>query len=385
MIIKAQEGEAKVFAQQIDSEAIKQIYEIANHPMANGSKIRIMPDVHAGKGCVIGTTMTIQDKIVPNYVGIDIGCGLYVAKIDAKEVDFEKLDKVIRKYIPSGKNVNEECVKEPDLDSLKCPVNIERARLSVNSLGSGNHFLELNKSKDGYYLCVHSGSRYLGKQVAEHYQGLAIKSRDTKEEQEKLIKKLKAEGREKEIQKELKKLKPKTPKHSAYLTGQDFKDYINDMKIAQAYAKLNRETMIKTIAEKMNWKITEEFDVIHNYIDTDSMIMRKGAISAQEGEGVAIPINMRDGIILGIGKGNPDWNYSAPHGGGRVMSRSKSKETIDLDSFIETMKGVYSSSVGESTIDEAPMAYKPIEEIISQIQDTVEITEVIKPVYNFKA
>lgn len=385
MLIRGGQGEAKVFTKLIEEQAIRQIYEITNHPIAKNSKIRIMPDVHAGKGCVIGTTMTIQDKIVPNYVGVDIGCGIYVTKIDAKKIDFEKLDQVIRKHIPAGRNVHEAPVSKVDLSSLKCNVNIERAKLSCGTLGGGNHFIELNKSKNGYYLCVHSGSRYLGKQVAEHYQKLAIRSRDTLEERKKLIQKLKKQGRHKEISKELKKLKPKVSKHSAYLTGQDFLNYIHDMKIAQTYAKLNRQTIIKIITEKMSWKILEEFDVIHNYIDIQSMIMRKGAISAQKDERVAIPINMRDGIILGIGKGNPDWNYSAPHGAGRLMSRSKAKETLSLEEYQETMKGIYSTSVNQSTIDEAPMTYKPMKEIISQIQDTVKIQEVIKPIYNFKA
>lgn len=387
--LRGKYGEAKIFAQSIDEESIKQIYEIINHPMAENSKIRIMPDVHAGKGCVIGTTMTITDKVVPNYVGVDIGCGVYVAKVDTKEVDFEKLDKFIRENIPAGREVHEKPVRENKVrelvSRLKCTVDIERAQLSCGTSGGGNHFIELNKSKDSYYLSVHSGSRYLGKQVAEYYQKLAAKYWGVKKEREALINKLKEEGRHQEISKELKKLKTKTPKHSAYLEGEVFLDYIHDMKIAQAYAKLNRQTMIKIITEKMGWDILEEFDVIHNYIDTEHMIMRKGAISARKGEKVAIPINMRDGIIIGVGKGNPDWNYSAPHGAGRLMSRNEAKASLSLEDYKEKMKGVYSTSVNKSTLDEAPMSYKPIEEILSQIHETVEIVEIIKPVYNFKA
>lgn len=363
MLVKGEYGRAKVFAQQVEEQALNQIYEITGHPMAINSKICIMPDVHAGKGCVIGTTMTIQDKVVPNYVGVDIGCGVYMAKVNAQKGQLEKLDKVIRRYVPAGRNVHKKPVVMIDLSPLRCQVDTERAKLSVGSLGGGNHFIELNKSKNGYYLSVHSGSRYLGKQIADYYQGLAISL-------------MEARGENKGLN---------LPKHAAYLSGQNFLDYFNDMKIAQAYAKLNRQTIIKIIIEKMGWEIEEEFDVIHNYIDVDSMIMRKGAISARKGEKLAIPINMRDGIILGTGKGNPDWNFSAPHGAGRLMSRSKAKKTLNLKEYQKTMAGIYSTSVNKFTIDEAPMTYKPIEEILSQIKDTVTLTEIVKPVYNFKS
>ncbi|HZK18342.1 MAG TPA: RtcB family protein [Clostridia bacterium] len=359
MLVEGKQGEARIFAKKVEEQALRQIYEITNHPMAKDSKIRIMPDVHAGKGCVIGTTMTIKDMVVPNYVGVDIGCGVYMAKVNAREDQLKELDRVTRRYIPAGRNVRKSPAVDVDLSALRCEVDLNRARLSVGTLGGGNHFIELNESRDGYYLSVHSGSRYFGKQVCDYYQRLAIKS--------------------------MKKYKGlKLPRHSAFLTDQKFQDYINDMRIAQAYAKLNRQTIIKIITEKMNWDVYEEFDVIHNYIDTRSMILRKGAISAQKGEKVAIPINMRDGIIIGIGKGNPDWNYSAPHGAGRLMSRSKAKKVLDLNEFRKSMKGVFSTSVNRATLDEAPMSYKPAEEIIAQTKDTIELIEIARPVYSFK-
>lgn len=385
-IIQGSHGEAKIFAKHVEDEAIKQIYDIVNHPVAENSQIRIMPDVHAGKGCVIGTTMTIIDKVVPNYVGVDIGCGIHVTKIKTDSLDLDKLDQVIRKFIPAGIHVHETSIVNSDYlyENLKCNVNLNRASLAVGSLGGGNHFIELDKGKDGYYLCIHSGSRYFGKQIADYYQRLAEKNNELKKRQkEALIQRLKAEGRHQEISKELAKLK--APKGCTYLTGPEFDAYINDMKIAQAYAKLNRLTMARIITVKMGWEVLDEFDVIHNYIDTESLIMRKGAISAQKGQKVAIPINMRDGVIIGIGKGNKEWNYSAPHGAGRLMSRAEAKKTISLEDYQKTMERIYSTSVNAATIDEAPMAYKPIKEILSQIHETVEIKEIIKPVYNFKA
>lgn len=391
--IRGKYNEAIVYTNTIEEEAYKQILELCNQEAFKDSVIRIMPDTHAGVGCTIGTTMTITDKVVPNLVGVDIGCGMEVIRIEQKDLDLAELDAVIRNFIPSGQNIREERHKYADLiefDDLKCKnhINLDRAILSVGTLGGGNHFIEANKDEEGnIYIVVHSGSRYLGKQVAEYYQNVAYKELTSlKEEKQRIIEKLKKEGREREIQSELEKLKvPKIKRDLAYLKGKSFDDYIHDMKIVQKYAVWNRKAIMDEIIQKLKLTIVEQFTTIHNYIDTENMILRKGAISAQCGERVIIPINMRDGSIIAVGKGNPEWNYSAPHGAGRLMSRSKAKELISLDEFKEAMKGIYSSTVNESTIDEAPMAYKPMEEIIENIQDTVSIEKIIKPIYNFKA
>lgn len=391
--IKGKYNTAKVFTDNVEEGAMAQILELCNQEFVSGSSIRIMPDTHAGAGCTIGTTMTIKDKIVPNLVGVDIGCGMETIKLSQKNIEVMKLDKVIHKLVPSGFDIRDKAHKysdEIDFDSLKCrsKVNINRAKLSIGTLGGGNHFIEVNKGEDGsLYLVVHSGSRHLGKQVAEYYQELGykeiIKDRVDREE---LIKKLKAEGREEEISNELSKLRgSKVRKELAYVEGENFKDYIHDMKLVQNFAVLNRKAIIDEIVREMKFKVEEQFTTIHNYIDLDSMILRKGAISAKAGEKVLIPINMRDGSIICLGKGNPDWNYSAPHGAGRLMSRSQAKQTFTLKEFVKSMDGIYSTTVNKSTIDECPMAYKPMDEIIKNIKETAEIIEIIKPIYNFKA
>jgi RNA-splicing ligase RtcB len=392
MELKGKYNIAKVFTDNIDDKAISQIIDLCNQEFVKDSKIKIMPDTHAGAGCTIGTTMTIQDKIVPNLVGVDIGCGMLCVKLKEKDIDLEKLDNVIQNYIPSGFNVRENVhkfIKNIDINKLKCKsfLNIERAELSLGTLGGGNHFIEINKDlQNNKYLVIHSGSRYLGKQVAEHYQNIAIKKLSNSNEKEKIIKELKLQGREKEIQTALKKFKPMViRKELAYLQNEDFKDYIHDMKIVQEYAKYNRHAIANEILRLMDLNMIEEFTTIHNYIDTENMILRKGAISAKENEKVIIPINMRDGSIIAFGKGNEDWNYSAPHGAGRLFSRSKAKENITMEEFTESMNGIYSTSVNQSTIDESPMAYKSKEEILENIKDTVDVIEVIKPIYNFKA
>ena len=384
---------AKVYTDNIESEAISQIIELCNQEFFKDSKIRIMPDTHAGKGCTIGTTMTIINKIVPNLVGVDIGCGLETIKLKEKHIEFGKLDKIIRKCVPSGFDVRKKehaFTRNLQINSLKCSkeVNLQRAALSLGTLGGGNHFIEVNQDKDGYlYLVIHSGSRNLGKQVAEYYQSIAINNLlNASEIKQKIVEKLKSEGREKDIQTELNKIKlPTINKELAYLEGNDFNNYIHDMKITQEFAMWNRKAIVDVIIREMNLKPIEEFTTIHNYIQTDDMILRKGAISAKSGEKVLIPINMADGSLICIGKGNEDWNYSAPHGAGRLMSRSKAKETVSMNEYKESMKHVWSTSVCQSTIDESPMAYKPIEEIIENIQNTVEIVDIIKPLYNFKA
>jgi len=391
--IKGKYNTAKVFTDIIDSNALEQIKELCDQEFVKGSTIRIMPDVHAGIGCTIGTTMTISDKIVPNLVGVDIGCGIEIIKLKQKRIDFEKLDRLIYEHIPSGFDIRKKphkYVENIDFDGLACKkhVDLQRAKLSIGTLGGGNHFIEVNIDKNGaLYLVVHSGSRHLGKQVAEYYQNLGYKElTDVNRLKTEIIKKLKKEGREKEIPEQIQKIVPvKISKHLAYVQGESYENYLNDMKIVQRYAVYNRKAIVDEIVNRMGFEIEEQFTTIHNYIDLESMILRKGAISAKKGEKVLIPINMRDGSLICIGKGNKDWNYSAPHGAGRIMSRREAKKTISLEEFKKTMEGIYSTTVSNLTLDECALAYKPMDEIIENIQDTVEIVDIIRPVYNFKA
>lgn len=563
--LRGKHNTAKVYTDNVDSATIGQVTALLNQECIAGSKIRIMPDTHAGAGCVIGTTMTLKDKVIPNLVGVDIGCftgdtkvwcsrgayveikkladerarfvvdsfdeerkifvndyaiafktkknaelvevaygnkidlgvdnthkvkctpdhkflvssnpdvyysssettlewieakdlkegmrlvaedgylvvksvkalnykedvyclkveenhnftieggvivhncGMLTIKLKEKRIDLPNLDSVIRKYIPAGFEIHNESKAfktRIDVETLRCypkaNLNIMRAYQSVGTLGSGNHFIEIDKdSEDNLYLVIHTGSRNLGKQVAEYYQDLGYerikaKLNDDKYEREKkhLIEKLKAAGQAKLIGSELEKLrqkrcndKPNIPYELAYVEGQDFEDYIEDMKKVQMYAVDNRAEIARIILKYAKLHEVERFETIHNYIDTENMILRKGSVSAQADEKLIIPINMRDGSLICIGKGNPDWNYSAPHGGSRLMSRSEAKQNITLSEFKKTMKeaGIYSTSVNKSTIDESPMAYKPMQEIIDNIQDTVEIIDIIKPIYNFKA
>ncbi|WP_270607166.1 RtcB family protein [Bacillus mobilis] len=386
-------NEAKVFTNNVDETATGQIIDLCNQEFVKNSQIRIMPDTHAGAGCTIGTTMTIQDKIVPNLVGVDIGCGMEVAVIDKKkeEINFDCLDETIRKFVPSGFRIRDKehrFSKMIDFDGVKAPYTLQRAQKSIGTLGGGNHFIELNEDEKGnVYIVIHSGSRNLGKQIAEYYQNFAYEQLiNVTSMKDEIIKRLTEEGRAKEIQETLRGIqKPKIRKELAYLEGQGFKDYMNDMNIAQKYAALNRKAMIDEIVTKMDWKITDQFTTIHNYIDIENMILRKGAISAQKDERVIIPINMRDGSIIAFGKGNPDWNFSGPHGAGRIMSRKKAKELLSLEDFQNTMTEVWTTSVVESTIDEAPMVYKPMDEIIENTKETIDIKHIIKPLYNFKA
>lgn len=373
IILKGKYNTAKVFTDNVDNETISQVIELLNQDYINDAKIRIMPDCHAGAGCVIGTTMTISDKVCPNLVGVDIGCGMLAVRIAEKDVDLPKLDDVINTYVPAGFNVNDEPLGNFNhLNDLVAPADLPLAYRSIGSLGGGNHFIELDKDEDGnLWLVIHTGSRHLGLEVAKYYQEFAykqLKDLDVGDKIKTVIADLKAKGREKEIEKTIKVLKmqePHIPKSLCYVSGQTFKDYIHDMEIVQ--------------------KLCEEFQTIHNYIDTKNLILRKGSVSARDGEKLIIPINMRDGSLICVGKGNPDWNYSAPHGAGRILSRSEAKDAVGIDEFRESMKGIYSSSVMESTIDESPMVYKPMEEIMENIKDTVDIVKVIKPVYNFKA
>ena len=387
-IINSKGVETHIFAKTIENEALEQIEKLINFEPYQKEKIRIMPDVHVGKGSSIGTTMTITDKVTPNLVGLDIGCGMLTVKLDAKKIDFKKLDGVIKTHIPSGFNVHSHQKSDFDFSNLRAKnhVDVERAKLSIGTLGGGNHFIEVGKSEAGeFYLVIHSGSRKLGTDICTHYQKKASKGIG-KIDKKTILKELKAEGREKEISSELKKRKKSMPDRDlAHLSGEDFSDYMNDMAIVQKFASVNRETMAEIILEKAGLKEIERFETIHNYIDFDRMILRKGAVSAEKGEVLLIPINMRDGSLLCVGKGNENWNYSAPHGAGRVMSRNQARRELNTGDFKNTMKNVYSTSVGARTLDEAPGAYKPIEEIKSTIGDTAEIISVIKPLYNFKA
>lgn len=394
--VKGKYGTAKIFTDLVEPEAIKQIETLLDQEFVDGSKVRIMPDVHAGAGCTIGTTMTIKDKVCPNLVGVDIGCGMLVTKLTETEIDLEKLDSVIREHIPSGRNIRDTehvLAQFTSINKLICRdhVDMNRARLSIGTLGGGNHFIEVEKDDEGnLYLVIHSGSRHLGNEVAKYYQHLAeeqICGRD-KNNRQILIDSLKAQGRQSEIANELKKLESltsDTPKDLAYLSGHLFDDYIHDMKIVQEYAMINRAAMMRVILDHMGMKLLDIFETVHNYIDTDYMILRKGAVSARAGEELLIPINMRDGSLLCVGRGNPDWNFSAPHGAGRLMSRSEAKKTFTVDQFAKSMDGIYTTSVGDDTLDECPMAYKPINSIINNIHQTVVITEVLRPIYNFKA
>ena len=413
----------KIFTDDIEQEAIEQINLLLEQEPFKNCKVRIMPDVHAGKGCVIGFTANLGDKVIPNIVGVDIGCGMLCVELGKIDLDLEKLDKVINENIPAGRNIREEKLmdfyKINDLHCLRELKETKKFNRAIGTLGGGNHFIEVDIDEEGNkYLVIHTGSRNLGKQIAEYYQNLAIELCSGKEEmfkkKEEIITTYKEQGKKSEIQKALKELeeeykqnKPNLPNELCYLTGKYRERYLHDMKICQSYASLNRRHIAIQILKKY-FDIKEDetfrlalvgdvvtcdlkqwefrgFETIHNYISFEDNIVRKGAIRANKGERVIIPINMRDGSIIAVGKGNEDWNNSAPHGAGRLMSRRKAKETFNLEEFKKSMADIYSTSVLEETIDEAPFAYKPMQEIIDNIQDTVEIEKIIKPIYNFKA
>ena len=397
MEIRGKYATAICYAEIIEDEAIAQIQRMCDYPFTEGSRIRIMPDVHAGAGCTIGTTMTVTDKAVPNIVGVDIGCGMYTVRLGRQEIDFAAFDEAAH-YVPSGLNVWDGRQEHFDLTSLKCYRLLRDSRRierSLGTLGGGNHFIEIDRADDGeQYLVIHTGSRNLGKQVATLYQDLAIELDRGKDEylrrRDELIRTYKEQGRRKEIQAALEAMKWEAkantmPEDLCFLWGTYFEDYIHDLKICQAFARRNREKIAEVLLSRTGLTGGEAFHTTHNYIDTESMILRKGAISARSGELVLIPINMRDGSVLAVGKGNPEWNYSAPHGAGRVMSRSTAKESLSLADYQEAMQGIYTTSVSESTLDESPMAYKPLESIINVLSETAEIVSIMKPVYNFKA
>ena len=406
------EKNLKIFTKNIEEKAIKQIDELLEQKSFENCKVRIMPDVHAGKGCVIGFTADLGDKVIPNIVGVDIGCGMLAVELGNIELDLEKLDNVINEYVPAGRNIREQKLMEfKKINELYCLRELKDTKKfnrGIGTLGGGNHFIEIDVDDENKkYLVIHTGSRNMGKQVADYYQNLAIQLCSGKEEmykkKEKIIKNYKEQGKKLEIQQELNKLekeyknnKTNLPNDLCYLQGEHREMYLHDMKICQEYASLNRLQIAKEIL--MNYFqltyvpeidyppiMNNRFETIHNYISFEDNIVRKGAISAKKGEKVLIPINMRDGSIIAAGKGNKDWNQSAPHGAGRIMSRMKAKKTFELEKFKKAMEGIYTTSVVEETIDEAPFVYKSMQEIIENIQDTVEIKKIIKPIYNFKA
>ncbi|MDM8120365.1 RtcB family protein [Succinatimonas hippei] len=398
--VKGKFNTAKIFTDVIDNASLGQVKSLCDQEFAAGSKIRMMPDIHAGAGCTVGTTMTIKDKVVPNLVGVDIGCGMEIVKIRETRMIFQKLDKFIRENIPSGLEVrrtNHKYLVRTNLSELLCNenINLARAEKSIGTLGGGNHFIEVDQDSDGaLYIVVHSGSRHLGLEVAQYYQEEGykrlVKHNNTVDEcVDKIIEKMKNEGKSTEISSFLQMVKTSKkitlPKTLAYVSGDLFEQYINDMKIVQSYAAVNRQAMIDDIVKGMKLHVEEQFTTIHNYIDTDKMILRKGAVSAEKGEKFLIPINMRDGSLICLGKGNEDWNYSAPHGAGRLMSRTEAKNSYTLSEFKKQMQGIYSTSINESTLDECPMAYKSMADIVDNITPTAEIIKIIKPVYNFKA
>lgn len=395
--IKGKINTAICYAKVVEDEAIEQIRRMCDYEFTQDSKIRIMPDVHAGKGCTIGTTMTVSDKVVPNIVGVDIGCGMYTVNLGKENIDFEKLDEAAH-FIPSGMNIWEGRQEKFDLQELRCYRSLRNTKWlerSLGTLGGGNHFIEVDRASDGTsYLVIHTGSRNLGKQVAEIYQQLAIDLNKGKEtyfqQRDEIIRTYKEQGRRKEIQKALEAIswnqrETTMPEDLCFLYGLFFEDYMHDVEICQRFARRNREKIAEVLLMRTGMTGREAFHTIHNYIDTDEMILRKGAIAAHAGEKVLIPINMRDGSVLAIGKGNPEWNYSAPHGAGRIMSRTKAKNELNLDEYRKAMSGVYTTSVSEATLDEAPMAYKSLEDIIDVIKESVDVIEVMKPIYNFKA
>ena len=401
--VKGEYNTAKVFTDVIDETSLKQIQLLCNQEFTAGEKIRLMPDVHAGAGCTIGTTMTIKDKIVPNLVGVDIGCGMETLVIH-KDSDVAKnfsgaiLDKIIRKNIPCGFDIRKkphDFVSEVEWNKVKGKFTKNRAILSLGTLGGGNHFIEADKDDEGnLYIVVHSGSRHAGLEIAEYYQEMAWNqlNQKTKADLDAMIAELKATGRQSEIEEKRiemnAQIKTAIPKDLAYVSGYLFDDYINDMKIMQHFAALNRKAMIDSISIGLRIKkedLIEQFTTIHNYIDIENMILRKGAVSAKKGEKLLIPINMRDGSLVCIGKGNEDWNCSAPHGAGRVMSRMKAKRQLSMEEFKAQMSGIYSTTVSKETLDEAPMAYKTMDDIVNNINPTAHIEKIIKPIFNFKA
>lgn len=414
--IKGKYANARIYADVVEQAALDQIQTLCDQPFAEGSRIAVMPDVHAGAGCTIGTTMTIDTlhgKVCPNLVGVDIGCGMNVTELGDIDIDFSKLDEVIHKLIPSGRNVHSDNVQTTYptwentllddtrqavmryLTELNTPININYELDRLGTLGSGNHYIEIDKDEEGNkYLVIHSGSRHLGVAVCSYFMNVAnagrigSKERHDKEKIE-LIAKLKAKGRMQEIASAIvafdRDFEPSEPSPLAYVEKDNLLKYLNDMVIAQWFAQDNRSLMSSIICTAMNWIPRNRWETVHNYIDTNQGILRKGSISLCQGERALIPISMKDGAFIVRGKGNPDYNYSGPHGAGRLLSRAEARRSISLKDFEESMKGIYTTSVSEDTLDESALAYKKIEDIIPSLESTAEIEKRLIPIYNFKA
>ncbi|MGM0123515.1 hypothetical protein IGI37_000887 [Enterococcus sp. AZ194] len=389
LTVKGKYNEAKIYTDAVSETTIGQIITLCSQSFTQSSKIRIMPDTHSGTGCVIGTTMTIGDKVVPNLVGVDIGCGLYVVKLKKNcKLSFDKLDRIIRTRVPSGNQAHQKPVTEFELGEVHAPIHKGWVLRSLGTLGGGNHFIEVNEGRDGYYLVIHSGSRILGKEIAEYHQEQAFQEL-SQQRKELKIESNKAEAQKnEELARQLWEEREalKIPYELSYLEGNSLANYLSDMQIAQRYAAENRRLMAEVILKGMKWhkSVVESFDCPHNYIDLENGILRKGAVSAQKGEQLIIPLNMKDGSILGKGKGNPEWNYSGPHGAGRQLSRSEAKRKLSLESFQHTMKQVWTTSVSKKTLDESPKAYKPVKPLLEDLQSAVDVEEIIRPLYNFK-
>ncbi len=374
---------ANVYASIVEDEALSQIRELCNQEWLSNSHIAIMPDTHAGEGCTIGTTMTLHGSVAPQLVGVDIGCGMHIVELDNVEINLEELDNIIKTYIPSGRNIHESPVcKFSAIALLKANVNEEYAQRSLGTLGGGNHFIEVDiDENNNKYLVIHTGSRHLGVEVCNYYKKIA---ESIEYHPELIIEQLKNSGQQRLISEALKQYRS-TCKAKNYLSGESYENYLHDMLIAQRYAILNRQIIASTILSRLGLSAISEWETVLNYIDLESNILRKGAVSAKAGEKLLIPINMKEGSLICIGKGNKSWNYSAPHGAGRLMSRAQARNTLSVEEFKQSMSDVYSSTVCESTLDEAPMAYKPIEVITNDIKETVDVVKVIKPIYNYKA
>lgn len=402
-VVEGRYNSAKVFTNVLDENCIDQIKGLLDLEAFREAQVRIMPDCHAGSSCVIGFTADLGDKIIPNIVGVDIGCGMLTVELGKIDIDLPRLNQIIHDKVPCGRNVNEgRLMRFTELQDMRCyrelkdTKSIERA---IGSLGGGNHFIEIDEDEDGCkYFVIHTGSRQLGKQVAEHYQkiarGLHTGWGPLWEQEEVIKREYKASGKRSEIQDALKELHrsfhqtaPDMPLEYTFLSGKYTDDYLHDMRICQKYADENRKMIARLIIENYGLEPLSEFTTVHNYIDHDSNIIRKGAVSAKDGEMLLIPINMRDGSLLCRGKGNPDWNYSAPHGAGRLFSRGAAFHEFTLEEYERTMReaGIYSTTVDGSTLDECPMAYKGMKDIVDNIAPTAEIIKILKPIYNFKA
>ena len=387
LTIKGKYNSAIVYTDILTDSTVGQIMTLCNQKFVQNAKIRIMPDTHSGSSCVIGTTMTIKDKVVPNLVGVDIGCGLNVTKIrKGVKLNFDKLDRTIRNRIPSGHHSHGKPQYAFPLEKVLAPIHRGWALRSLGTLGGGNHFIEVNEGSDGYYLVIHSGSRVLGKEIAEYHQEIAYQKLTQRRQELKLQAKTTNDPNEEE-QLVQQREEIKIPYELSYMSEQDLINYLSDMKIAQQYAAYNRQSMARTILKAMKWEkyIIESFDSPHNYIDLEHMILRKGAASARSGEKMIVPLNMKDGSIIGIGKGNDEWNQSGPHGAGRTMSRSQARVSISLENYQHMMRHVWATSVSKRTLDEAPKAYKSKKQLLTNLHETMDVKEIIKPLYNFKS